>query len=128
MSGGRRRVVVVEDHQESCVAIVRLLGGMGYNVVGARSVCEAKQLVVERHGCDVLIADIGLPDGSGLDLLRDLRAVRGLAAIAITGFTDDVDAAACAAAGYRVHPQARALRRARSGGEATAEAVTKRGR
>jgi DNA-binding response OmpR family regulator len=100
---GRRQspsVVVVEDHEDSRVALVRLLGAVGYAAVGAGSVREAEELV-ERHGCDLLIADIGLPDGSGLDLLRKLRAKREVgAAIALTGFAEHENEAACRSAGF----------------------------
>jgi DNA-binding response OmpR family regulator len=54
-----------------------------------------------RYGCDLLIADLGLPDGSGLDLAREVRATHHRTkAIALSGYTEDADKAACAEAGF----------------------------
>jgi DNA-binding response OmpR family regulator len=103
MTEGRRKrpcVVVVEDHEDSCHALVRLLAREGYSVVPAHSLQQARE-AVERYGCDLLISDIGLPDGSGLDLMRELRKRHGVhKAIAMTGFTDADDERACAEAGF----------------------------
>ena len=104
--GGRQKppcVVVVDDHKDSCRALVRLLAHAGYRVVSAHSVREARE-AIERHGCDLLIADIGLPDGSGLDLLADVRVRHGVKkAIALTGLTDKDDVKACLAAGFNAY-------------------------
>lgn len=100
---GSACIVLVEDDHASCTALARLLSAAGYTVVAAASVREARE-VVGRHGCDLLIADLGLPDGSGLDLLRELRDTHGLQkGIALTGFTEDDDVAACAAAGFSAY-------------------------
>src|SRR4051812_17700019 len=83
----RHCVVVVEDHADSRRALARLLEMSGYEVRCAGSVHEALE-VVASHGCDLLIADLGLPDGSGLDLMRQLRGAYGLTrGIALTGLT-----------------------------------------
>ena len=90
-SQGRQKspcVVVVEDHMDSCHALVRLLERAGYSVVSAHSVNEAREAVV-RYGCDLLIADLGLPDGSGLELAREVRAMHlRTKAIAVSGYTE----------------------------------------
>ena len=100
---GSACIVLVEDDAASSCALRRLLTAAGYHVVSAASVGEARE-VVGRHGCDLLIADLGLPDGSGLDLLRELRDTHGLQkGIALTGFTNDDDVAACAAAGFSAY-------------------------
>ena len=93
-------IVIVEDDQASSYALSRLLAAAGYFVMAAGSVREARD-VVGRHGCDLLIADLGLPDGSGLDLIRELRDLHGLhKGIALTGYTGAADVAACEAAGF----------------------------
>jgi DNA-binding NarL/FixJ family response regulator len=56
------------------------------------------------HRFDLLIADVGLPDRSGLELLQELREAgwRGKG-IALSGFTDPRDVGASAAAGFSMH-------------------------
>ena len=97
-------VLIVDDHAESLTALARLLRLSGYQVHGAGSVGEARA-VAAANPCDLLISDIGLPDGSGLELMRDLRAQshldgRTLRGIALTGFTDATDVLACQQAGF----------------------------
>jgi CheY-like chemotaxis protein len=57
------------------------------------------------HGTfDLLVSDLGLPDGSGLDLMRELRS-RGqaLPAIAVSGYGQEEDLAHSRAAGFSAH-------------------------
>ena len=94
------RVVLVEDNKDSRSALARLLTLSGYAVRSAGTVGEALA-VVQTHGCDLLISDIGLPDGSGLDLMQQLGQTHGLKrGIALTGYTSDADVKACAEAGF----------------------------
>jgi CheY-like chemotaxis protein len=51
----------------------------------------------------LLICDIGLPDGSGLDLMREMRSEGGMKAIALSGFEADADAKQSAAVGFQRH-------------------------
>jgi CheY-like chemotaxis protein len=96
---GTRCVLVVEDHRDSCKALARLLSGLGYTVVTALSVADARA-ALRRHRFDLLVADIGLPDGSGLELVGELRQAHPVAkAVVLSGYTSDADAAASAAAG-----------------------------
>lgn len=99
-------VLIVDDHEESLVALCRLLRLSGYYVLQATNVKQALAVAGE-HPCDLLISDIGLPDGSGLELMRDLNARcrrdgRSLRGIALTGFTDATDVRACQEAGFGV--------------------------
>jgi len=63
---------------------------MGYNVMQATNVREALRLAHERP-FDILLSDIGLPDGTGLDLLRQIRTEHSIKAIAVSGFTQEED-------------------------------------
>jgi CheY-like chemotaxis protein len=99
-------VLVVEDHADTLRLLLRLLAMSGYNAHGAASVSEAID-VARREGCSLLVTDLGLPDGSGIDLLRALRAdaevnvdVKG---IAVTGHGGDDVRRAARAAGFAAH-------------------------
>ncbi|PYV55604.1 MAG: hybrid sensor histidine kinase/response regulator, partial [Acidobacteria bacterium] len=52
---------------------------------------------------DVLISDLGLPDGSGIDLMRTLRSGRPLLGIALTGFGMEGDIRQSHEAGFKHH-------------------------
>jgi len=65
-------------------------------------VAEARALAGTRR-FDLLISDLGLPDGSGLDLMKALREAQGMKGIALSGFGTDDDVAASQAAGFSAH-------------------------
>jgi CheY-like chemotaxis protein len=77
-----RRLLLVEDHAETLQTFARILRRKGFEVQEATTVAEA--ITVSRPG-DLLLSDIGLPDGDGRDLMRQLGA-RGIPGIAISGF------------------------------------------
>ena len=96
----KRCVVVVEDDPQARFALERLLTMSGFQVYSAAGVGEAME-IVRAHGCDLLISDLQLPDGSGLDLMRRLRAAHGAAhGIALTGYTTPDHRQQCADAGF----------------------------
>src|SRR5215212_142495 len=81
-------LLLVDDHAESLRPLAVLLAREGYRVRSAGTVAEAR--VIAREGpCDLLVADIGLPDGSGLDLMRELAADRGLRGVALSVYTEE---------------------------------------
>jgi DNA-binding response OmpR family regulator len=51
----------------------------------------------------LVISDLGLADGSGLDLMRSLHSTKGIRGIALSGFGSDEDIAASSAAGFAEH-------------------------
>ncbi len=89
---GPRRVLVVEDHEPTRVALARLLRRRGYNVTVADTLATARA-VLERQSIDLLVSDIGLPDGSGMTLMAEVRERHGVPGIALTGYgmADDVE-------------------------------------
>jgi PAS domain S-box-containing protein len=99
---GARRVLLVEDHQDSADTLAELLGLHGFDVTVARSVDEAIS-VADRGFFDIMISDIRLPDGSGLDLIRRLRSNRPIRGIAISGFGTEEDQERSRQAGYEFH-------------------------
>lgn len=93
-------VVVVEEHEDSRRAMHRALAANGYDVQSAGTVKEALYLI-ERHGCDLLISDLLLPDGTAIELLRSLAdAGEAPRAIAMTDNTSFKDQAAATQAGF----------------------------
>ena len=72
-----RRVLLVEDHHDSREFMQALLESDGHSVHAVKNVEEAKaRLEDETFSLDVLVTDIGLPDGSGWDLVAFARDVR----------------------------------------------------
>jgi two-component system CheB/CheR fusion protein len=80
------RILLVEDHGDTVRIMRRLLEADGHQIETAADVATALKLAGEKT-FDLLLSDLGLPDGSGLDLMRGLRA-RGLKlpGIAISGY------------------------------------------
>lgn len=78
----RARVLVVDDESAICKVLERYLSMEGYDVQTASSV-EAGQLLLERAEFAVLICDVRLPDGSGLDLVRRARELQPHLAILV---------------------------------------------
>ena len=103
-AGFRRtlRVLLVEDHFDTAQQLTRLLEHSGHKVTCVGSVQEA--LAQGRNGnFDVLISDLGLPDGSGCDLIRNLSRHHQIPAIALSGFGMKEDIENSIAAGFSCH-------------------------
>jgi two-component system, chemotaxis family, CheB/CheR fusion protein len=97
------RILLVEDHGDTAEVLRRLLRGAGHRVESAGDVAGALKLAAGEP-FDLLLSDLGLPDGSGLDLMRSLRD-RGLTlpGIALSGFGQEQDLARSRAAGFLAH-------------------------
>src|SRR6266487_21043 len=97
-----RRVLVVDDHRDTCTGMKMMLERRGYEITVAHS---AEQAVEKTHeqDFDLLISDIGLPGRSGYDLMRELRDSKGLLGIALTGFGTEHDVSRARAAGFSEH-------------------------
>ncbi len=83
----RLRILLVEDHQDSADMLSQLLTLHDYEVTVA-SIRRRSALAAASREFDLLISDIRLPDGSGLELMRRLRANQDIRGIAISGFRD----------------------------------------
>jgi signal transduction histidine kinase/ActR/RegA family two-component response regulator len=97
-----RRVLLVEDHLDTAQAVRELLQEMSCQVVLAGTVREA-MAAADAAPFDLVMSDIGLPDGSGFDLMSGLRARHGLAGIALTGFGMEQDIEQGKQAGFQDH-------------------------
>jgi two-component system CheB/CheR fusion protein len=97
------RILLVEDHGDTAETMLTLLTLAGYEVTTAGDVASALE-AFERGGFDLLVSDLGLPDRSGLDLVRELRRAHpSLRAIALSGYGQESDIEQSLAAGFRVH-------------------------
>ena len=97
-----RHLLVVDDHQDTCTGLKLMLERRGYEITVAHS---AKQAVekAQAEDFDLLISDIGLPDRSGYELMRDLQNSKGLRGIALSGFGMEHDVNKARAAGFSEH-------------------------
>lgn len=97
----RLRIFVVENHEDTRILLCILLEQMGHTVKTAASMNEALR-EIPRSNCDVLISDIGLPDGDGWELMRRLER-RPRYAIAMSGLGMSGDRARSREVGFRHH-------------------------
>lgn len=95
-------VLIVEDHGDTAAAMSMALRSMGHETRVARSVAEALELLLNQK-VDLIISDVGLPDGSGLSFINGVRAFCDAPAIAVTGFASVEDSERLMAAGFNKH-------------------------
>jgi signal transduction histidine kinase/response regulator RpfG family c-di-GMP phosphodiesterase len=96
------RVLLVEDHEDTNRSLTSLLRRRGYFVQAARSVQGALELAAKER-FDVLVSDIGLPDGSGIDVMQALNSEHPVFGIALTGFGMEEDVRRSHAVGFHHH-------------------------
>jgi CheY-like chemotaxis protein len=101
-NSARHRILLVEDHEGTRMLMARLLAGLGHEVRPAGSVEQALDLA-RKHDLDLLVSDIGLPDGSGYDLMRKLKDKLPIGGIAVTGFGMEHDLRKSRESGFRMH-------------------------
>jgi CheY-like chemotaxis protein len=101
MHGGTR-LIVVEDHAETAEGLKRFLSAIGYKVFVATDMASALSLAAAVE-FDVLLSDLGLPDGTGWELLKRLSAERRIRAIAFSGYNSPADRQRSAEAGFLEH-------------------------
>jgi PAS domain S-box-containing protein len=99
----RLHILLVEDHDDTRTVLARLLERRGHTVFPAQNTATAL-LLAETCGFDFLISDIGLPDGSGFELMARLRLLQpSLQGIALSGFGMVSDIEKSRAAGFSEH-------------------------
>ncbi|HEV7519145.1 MAG TPA: PAS domain S-box protein [Thermoanaerobaculia bacterium] len=99
-------ILLVEDHADTAAAMAELLAAVGHRVSVAGSVGEglaAAAAASNGPGIDLVVSDLGLPDGNGLDLMRELSAQYGLKGIALSGYGMEEDIQRSRAAGFGLH-------------------------
>jgi two-component system, chemotaxis family, CheB/CheR fusion protein len=96
-------ILLVEDHADTAAMMTRLLARRGYVVTLATTLAEAREAL--RSGTfDLLLSDLGLPDGSGLDLMRELASrTPKVPGVALSGYGMPEDARKSLDAGFLEH-------------------------
>jgi len=101
------RILLVEDNVDTVRILSRLLERAGCKVTTAQSVSAALTAAQEvresEEKFDLLISDLGLPDGDGRDIMRELHDRDGLSGIAISGYGMEEDIEKSHAAGFSEH-------------------------
>lgn len=96
------RILLVDDHQDTCAALERLLVRRGHLVAAMPNMHSALEAGT-RNQFDLLISDIALPDGTGMELMTCLRGISGIRGIAISGFGMNGDIQKSLQAGFSEH-------------------------
>lgn len=96
------KLLIVEDHAPTRLSLAQLLRRRGYRVSLAATLAEARTQL-ETDTFEILLSDLGLPDGNGYDLMDYLRAQPSIHAIALSGYGTEADVARSHAAGFKVH-------------------------
>jgi signal transduction histidine kinase/ActR/RegA family two-component response regulator len=100
------RILLVEDNLDSAELLAVMLRSQGHEVLSANDLASAFMLATEAgdERLDLIVSDLGLPDGSGLDLVRTLRAAGyTVPSIALTGYGQEKDITASRKAGFSAH-------------------------
>ena len=96
------RLLVVEDHAPTLAVLSRLLTRAGHTVVTAETVAAARA-AADAQKFDAVVSDLGLPDGTGLELMTHLRARHGLRGVVLSGYGMEEDLRRSRDAGFVGH-------------------------
>jgi PAS domain S-box-containing protein len=99
---GVLNILLIEDHEDTAEVMSQLMRAGGHEVAVAGSVAGALALTAS-NAFDLVVSDIGLPDGSGIDFIRAFRAQSTAPAVALTGFGTDDDVRRSVEAGFTAH-------------------------
>jgi PAS domain S-box-containing protein len=100
----RLHILLVEDNHDTLRYLSALLRRHGHEVVTADRLASARtELRSPERPFDLLLSDIELPDGNGLDLMREARELGGIAGIAMSGFGAEDDLRMSRDAGFSEH-------------------------
>ena len=96
------RLLLVEDHESTLRVLSRLLMKEGHHVAAVTTMAEALA-ITGTEVFDLVISDLGLPDGTGTELMGRLRASHGLKGIALSGYGMEEDVERSREAGFITH-------------------------
>lgn len=95
-------ILIVEDHPDTNLSLQWLLKREGYDVLSAMNMQQGLDLAAA-HEVDLLISDIGLPDGTGWEMMQQISTTKPLKAIALSGFGTEDDKKRSKDAGFLEH-------------------------
>ena len=96
------RIFIVENHQDTLASLKLYLEDLGHEVQSATTIANALEALPSAEP-DLMFCDIGLPDGTGWELLQSVQLAKPLFAVAMSGFGMNADDARSRAAGFRHH-------------------------
>ena len=96
------QILLVEDHGPTRKVLLNLLTRRNFTVLTAASMAEARS-VASANKIDLLISDIGLPDGNGYELMNEMSQAYGLNGIALTGYGMEEDIQKSKNVGFITH-------------------------
>src|SRR4029079_409924 len=96
------RLLVVEDHEATLRVLTTLLSRAGHAVTSAGTIENALKAAREQP-FDAVVSDLGLPDGTGLELMERLKAEHGLTGVALSGYGMEQDVRRSRDAGFAAH-------------------------
>jgi signal transduction histidine kinase len=102
VSPATRRILLVEDHEQTRATLVQLLERHGHTVAGVSNATAAREIVAASK-FDVVISDLGLPDSDGHALMVELRDAYGLPGIALSGYGTNEDLERSRKSGFFTH-------------------------
>jgi DNA-binding NtrC family response regulator len=98
------KILLVEDHHDTARAMARLLNLSGFSVRTANTYRSAIEICDEEQRFDLVISDVGLPDGNGYDLMREmLERECTTKGIAVSGYGTEKDVEDSLRAGFTLH-------------------------
>jgi two-component system CheB/CheR fusion protein len=98
----KHRLLLVDDHVDTCAGMKMMLERRGYDISVAHSADQAVQKA-RSEDFDLLISDIGLPDRDGYELMSELSKSKGVPGIALSGFGAEADVNKARDAGFSEH-------------------------
>lgn len=95
-------ILMIEDHEDTAEVMAQLVRSLGHDVTVVSLVADALA-AAQSIEFDLVISDVGLPDGTGLDFIRAFREHSAVPAVALTGFGTDEDVRRSIEAGFTWH-------------------------
>ena len=90
MNSNRYKILIIEDEGNIRYFVKTILTTNGYQVIEAKTAAEGKMAFMS-YSPDVVILDLGLPDGDGMDFLRNVREEFSTPIIVLSARTDEKD-------------------------------------
>jgi CheY-like chemotaxis protein len=110
-----QKILLVEDNKSTALVMTRFLKKLGHAVKTAYCVREGKERKVTilinflaldmaaNNKFELVVSDLGLPDGSGFDLMKSLHGMYGLRGICVSGYGMEEDLRKSRECGFDIH-------------------------